>query len=272
MLKGLLNPVMASSLSHRSTEPPRGTPATLTYAETNAAPALLPLEVRQLSYEAGGRRIIDSLGLTLGAAGTTAVMGPNGAGKSLFLRLINGLLVPTSGEVSWAGRSPDRDVQARLAFVFQKPVLLRRSVAENIDFVLRRHHRADPKRRDALLERVGLAELGRQPARRLSGGEQQRLALARAIAVEPEVLMLDEPTASLDPASALLIEDIIREERAAGVRVFLVTHDIGQARRLADDVVFLRRGRLAEHSSAERFFENPASPAARDFLAGRIVL
>jgi tungstate transport system ATP-binding protein len=233
---------------------------------------LLPLTVHGLVFEAGGRRLIDGLDLSLSAAGITMVIGPNGSGKSLLLRLLHGLIEPTAGEIAWGGQRPGRSVQKRQALVFQKPVLLRRSVAENIDFVLRLNGRTGADYRDQLLSRVGLLSLARQPARLLSGGEQQRLALARALAREPEVLLLDEPTASLDPASVQMIEAIVNEARQAGTRVMFVTHDIGQLRRLADDVVFLHRGRVAEHSSASEFLQSPASEAARAFLAGRIVL
>lgn len=233
---------------------------------------LLPLKVRGLAFEAGGRHLIDGLDLTLSAGGITMVMGPNGSGKSLLLRLLHGLIAPSAGEISWGGHEPGRPVQERQALVFQKPVLLRRSVAENIDFVLRLKGKAGAEPRDALLGRVGLLALAKQPARLLSGGEQQRLSLARALATEPDVLLLDEPTASLDPASVLMIEGIVKEANRRGVRIIFVTHDIGQARRLADEVVFLHRGRVAEHAGAEGFFQSPVSEAARDFLAGRIVL
>jgi len=233
---------------------------------------LTPLTVEGLVYTAGGVRLIDGLDLTLGPSGTTMLMGPNGAGKSLLLRLVHGLIRPLAGCVEWGGQPLSQDVIRRQAMVFQKPVLLRRSVAANLDFVLRAHGRRDPARRDALLARVGLLERAAQSARLLSGGEQQRLALARALATDPEVLFLDEPTASLDPGSALMIEQIVRDARAAGTRIVMVTHDPGQARRLADDVVFLHRGRVAEHRPADAFFADPQSAAARDYLAGRIVV
>ncbi|WP_369796047.1 ATP-binding cassette domain-containing protein [Puniceibacterium sp. IMCC21224] len=199
-------------------------------------------------------------------------MGPNGAGKSLLLRLLHGLIVPQSGSVLWDGAPLDSATRARQAMVFQKPVLLRRSVAANVDFVLRARGRRDRAARDALLARVGLSDHAAQPARLLSGGEQQRLALARALAVQPEVLFLDEPTASLDPASALMIEEIARNIRDQGTKLVFITHDIGQARRLADDVVFVARGQAAEHTPARQFFDQPTSEAARAYLAGRLVL
>ena len=233
---------------------------------------LLPLEVRGLVYAVRGTRLIDGIDLTLAHPGISVIMGPNGAGKSLLLRLVHGLLPPTAGSVSWNGAPLDESVRRHQAMVFQRPVLLRRSVLANVAFVLR----LVPGKTDhdawKLLNHVGLADRAQRPARRLSGGEQQRLALARALALEPEVLLMDEPTASLDPASVVAIETLVLEARAAGTKVLFVTHDVGQARRLADDVVFLHRGRLAEHTPAKRFFDQPVSPQARDYLAGRLVL
>lgn len=237
-----------------------------------ASPRLMPLEVRGLRFAAGGLALVDGIDLTLRAAGITVVMGPNGAGKSLLLRLLHGLIPPMGGEILWDGAALSREVRQRQAMVFQKPVLLRRSVAGNIDFVLAARGGRDPARRDALLDRVGLAGRAKQPARMLSGGEQQRLALARALATDPEILFLDEPTASLYPASVLKIEEIVTAAQAAGTKIVFVTHDIGQARRLAEDVVFLAKGRVAEHTPAARFFERASSRAARDYLAGRIVV
>ena len=156
--------------------------------------------------------------------------------------------------------------------VFQRPVLLRRSVAANIDFVLGLRGKATAGRRSDILELVGLSDRARQPARLLSGGEQQRLALARALALAPDVLFLDEPTASLDPASVQWIEEIVRTAQDRGTKIIFVTHDIGQARRLGDEIVFVHRGRVLEHTPAQRFFEAPASDEARDYLNGRIIL
>ena len=236
-----------------------------------AEPApLLPLKVRDLVLRFGEATVLDGLDLTLGPTGCTMIMGPNGSGKSLLLKLLHGLMRPTSGRIDWGDEVPGQ-VTARQALVFQKPVLLRRSVAANIDFVLKARGK-DIAERPALLDHVGLSHKATQPARLLSGGEAQRLALARALATDPEVLFLDEPTASLDPASVLAIEKIVSEARARGVRIIFVTHDMGQARRMADDVVFLHRGRIAEHSAATDFFHEPRSSAARDYLNGRIVV
>lgn len=235
--------------------------------------SLLPLAVRGLVYEAGGKRIIDGLDLDLAGGGISAIMGPNGAGKSVLLRLVHGLIAPLSGRITWGGRPVDAAVRARQALVFQKPVLLRRSVAANLRFALSLRPFPDRAQRLArALDLAGLAALAGQPARVLSGGEQQRLALARALALEPEVLLLDEPTASLDPASVLAIEEIVRAARAQGATILLVTHDVGQARRLADQVIFLHGGRLAESAPAGTFFAAPASDEARAYLDGRILV
>lgn len=240
-------------------------------ATRSAQPAaILPLEVRDLALRFGETTVLEGLNLDLGPTGCTMVMGANGSGKSLLLKLLHGLLQPSSGRIDWNGHAPS-EVTARQALVFQKPVLLRRSVAANIDFVLKARGKRTA-RRDDLLEHIGLSHKADQPARLLSGGEAQRLALARALATDPEILFLDEPTASLDPASVLAIEGIVAQAQARGVRIIFVSHDVGQARRLADDVVFLHRGRVDEHSPAADFFPEPHSKAARDYLNGRIVV
>lgn len=230
----------------------------------------LSLDVRDIVLRFGETTVLDGLSFALGASGCTMVMGANGSGKSMLLKLLHGLMEPSAGHVSWGGYAP-QEVTARQALVFQKPVLLRRSVAANIDFVLKTRGK-DRARVTALLDHVGLTHKADQPARLLSGGEAQRLALARALATDPEVLFLDEPTASLDPASVLAIERIVSDARDRGVRIIFVTHDVGQARRMADDVVFLHRGRVAEHSPSTEFFAGPRSSAARDYLNGRIVV
>jgi len=227
---------------------------------------------RGLVLEREGRRLIDGVDVDIAAATLTVIMGPNGAGKSLLLRLLHGLLPPTSGTIRWGECQEPDAARLRQAMVFQRPVLLRRSVADNIGFVLKLRGRNTPEARDAILEHVGLLERARQPARLLSGGEQQRLALARALATTPDILFLDEPTASLDPGSVLKIEQIVRDAHARGTKIIFVTHDLGQARRLADDIVFMNRGRIVEHTLASRFFRQPETDVARAFIAGRLVL
>ena len=241
-------------------------------ADTGRTAGVLPVEISDLVFEAGGKRLIDGLNLQLAAGPRTIIMGPNGAGKSLLLRLLHGMISPTSGDIRWCGMPLSEDIRKRQAMVFQSPVLLRRSVAANVDFVLKLRGKDSATRRLEILDHVGLSGHADQAARLLSGGEQQRLALARALALDPEVLFLDEPTVSLDPASVQMIEDIIQAAHRRGTKIIFVTHDIGQAKRLGDEIVFVHRGRVLEQTPASRFFDAPDSEQARDYLAGRIIL
>ena len=233
---------------------------------------ILPLRLRDVGYSAGGHDLLDGLTFDLHGGDTTVILGSNGAGKSLLLRVCHGLLVPSRGEVRWA--VPDSTARRRHTLVFQRPVLLRRSAVKNVEFALARHgisSRTERRERaSAALKRVGLEELRDRDARLLSGGEQQRVALARAWALGPEVLFLDEPTAHLDPSAVVAIEGIIAGIRDAGTKVVWTTHDLGQARRLADEVLFLHRGRLRERQPVESFFSTPESDEARAFLDGRL--
>ncbi len=234
----------------------------------------LPLQAEGLCYAANGVPILRGASFVLEAGPPTLVIGPNGAGKSVLLRLLHGLLPPTEGAVRWAGESRGGGRMPRDAMVFQRPVMLRRSVLANAAYPLKLAGlpRAErPARARAALERVGLEALAGRPARRLSGGEQQRLALARASALDPEVLFLDEPCASLDPAATRAVEDIVLGIAARGTKVVMTTHDLGQARRLAGEVLFLHRGRLLEHAPAADFFAGPQAPEAAAFLRGELV-
>jgi len=254
----------------RLLEEPRDDPAVVPAGTT-----ILPLEARGLYFDAGGRRLIDGINLTLKAGTRTVIMGPNGAGKSLLLRLLHGLIAPSAGTVLWRGQPAGPEARHRQAMVFQRPVLLRRSAAANIRHALRANglpRREARERALAWLDRADLARFADQPARLLSGGEQQRLAVARALSLEPEVLFLDEPTASLDPASTLGIEALILSAADAGTKIVFVTHDLGQAHRFADEVVFLYRGRVEAFERATDFFDRPGSDKARAFIEGRIVL
>ncbi len=233
--------------------------------------SLFPLEVESLAYVINGKRLLEDVSFRVEPHKITVVMGPNGAGKSLLLRLMHGLIEPTSGRISWGGRPAEHEVRRRQAMVFQRPVLLRRSVIANLEFALRSRGISSERRCLDLLEHVGLSGHAATPARRLSGGEQQRLALARALAVEPEVLFLDEPTASLDPASTAAIEAIVEAAHRRGTKIIFVTHNIGQARRLAHEVLFLHDGRLVEQTPASEFFIQPSSPQARGYVEGRLV-
>jgi tungstate transport system ATP-binding protein len=235
----------------------------------------LPVELRSLSYEASGKRVIDGIDLMIETRGITAIMGPNGAGKSVLLRLMHGLIAPTGGKILWEGRHMDRSLARRQAMVFQRPVLLRRSAAANIWHALglRGVDRGERAIRvDEALKLAGLERQASTPARVLSGGEQQRLCLARALSLEPDVLFLDEPTASLDPASTLAIEGLLLDAQRHGIKVIIVTHDLGQASRLAQDVIFLHHGRVIEHQDTESFLNHPRSESARAFIRGGLVL
>jgi tungstate transport system ATP-binding protein len=231
----------------------------------------LPIAFDDVSLRAGAVTILAHIDLHLRSGAPTVLLGPNGAGKSSLVRLAMGLVAPSAGRVTWGGKDRgERDQPGeRLAMVFQRPVMLKRSAAANVAYALPRRDRA---RVGELLRRVGLDGLGNRPARRLSGGEQQRLALARALARDPELLFLDEPTASLDPASSKAVEDIVTGIAASGVKIVMATHDLGQARRLSAEIVFLVRGRIVEHAPAERFFNSPVTPEATAFLRGDLVI
>ncbi len=234
---------------------------------------ILPLTIQDVSFEIGGIRLIKDLNCTLEAGPRTMILGANGAGKSLFLRLCHGLIRPTTGRVLWQG-AKGRDPADAQAMVFQRPVMLRRSVAANVDYALKLRGMAAAERRAAVedaLGHTGLRRLADNPARVLSVGEQQKLALARAWALQPEVLFLDEPTASLDPTATHAVEQIINAIDAAGTRIVMTTHDLGQARRLGDEVMFLNRGRLLEKALAERFFSEPENDLAQAFLKGELL-
>jgi tungstate transport system ATP-binding protein len=237
------------------------------------APAALPIEFHEVTSVRGETQVLAGISVRIAAGPPTVLIGPNGSGKTSLLRLAMGLATPRSGRLRWAGQ-PACPV-TRLAFVFQRPVMLRRTVAENIGYALRAAGAPRPlaaRRTAELLRMVGLASLAARPARSLSGGEQQRVALARALARDPEVLFLDEPTASLDPAATKTVEDLLRAVAAAGIKIVMSSHDLGEARRLAGDILLLHRGRLIEHDTADHFFNAPRTPEAAVFLAGELLL
>ncbi len=244
-------------------------------ARQEEATSIRPLRGLDLKVQRQGALLLDVPEIAIDGEGLSVVMGANGAGKSLLLKVLAGLIAPSRGRVLWGASAPQRRLTLRLGFVFQKPVLLRRSALANVTYALKAAGMASGAVREralAVLEEARLAAVAKRPARVLSGGEQQRLALARALALEPEVLFLDEPTASLDPASTLAIEEMVLRARAAGTRIVLVCHDAGQAHRLADEVIFMHAGRLIERGPAAEVFARPKSRQARAYLAGEIVL
>jgi tungstate transport system ATP-binding protein len=232
--------------------------------------AILPLRVSGLGFQAGGHPILIEVTLTIAAGQPTLILGPNGAGKSVLLRLLHGLLTPSAGRIDWAGPGAG----AAQAMVFQRPVLLRRSVAANLRYplALRGLPRAEQAHRvTEALALVGLAALAERPARALSGGEQQLLALARAAACRPQVLFLDEPCASLDPAATRRVEEIIAAIAARGCKIVMTTHDLAQARRLAGEIVLLHRGRVIEVGPASALLVAPSTPEAAAYLRGELL-
>lgn len=233
----------------------------------------LPITFDDVHVESGGTRILQGVTLRIAAGAPTVLIGPNGSGKTTLLRTAMGLVRPISGRISWGAIQDASGV--RRALVFQRPVMLRRSVADNLRYSLAvagvaRSRRA--ARMQELLRMMGLQELADRPAPRLSGGERQRLAMARALARDPEVLLLDEPTASLDPAATLSIEELVRNVSASGVKVVMTTHDLGEAARLAGDVVLLHRGRVIESGPVQQLFHEPVTEEARRFIAGQLLV
>ena len=233
----------------------------------------LPILFEQVHVDLAGAPVLRGVTLRLEAGAPTVLIGPNGSGKTTLLRAAMGLVRPSAGRILWAGSA--EVASARLALVFQRPVMLRRSVADNVHYALAAAG-VPRARRDArvhaLLKQVGLAELAQRAAPQLSGGERQRLALARALARDPAVLFLDEPTASLDPAATLAIEELVRTVSADGVKVVMTTHDLGEAARLAGEVVLLHRGRVVEAGSAQQVLAAPRTDEARRFIAGQLLV
>lgn len=233
---------------------------------------MLPLELDRIEFAAGGTAIINGISARIEAGPRTIILGPNGAGKSVLMRLCHGLLTPTGGRIIWHG-ARNGDVRRHQAMVFQRPVMLRRSALANVVYGLQlagKSRRESELRAMDVLEVVGLEQQAHRPARVLSGGEQQRLALARAWALGPDVLFLDEPTANLDPASAHDIENIVNTIHASGTKIIMTTHNLGQARRLGDEILFISNGRLMEHTPIDRFFKEPASAEASVFIKGEL--
>ncbi len=238
-----------------------------------APPAELPILFDDVRLLARGVTILDGVSIDIRNGSPLVLIGPNGAGKTTLLKVAMGLLQPSSGRVTWGGRADVRPT--RRAIVFQRPVMLRRSVEANIHYALAATGMERAARAECtaeLLALVGLNGLAKRPARRLSGGEQQRLALARALARRPAVLFLDEPTASLDPAATKTVEDVIRTVCTQGIKVVMSTHDLGEAKRLSGEIALLHRGRLIERAAAEEFFGAPKTQEARRFIAGELLV
>lgn len=233
---------------------------------------MFPLIVEGALTRRRGKVLVGPVDLRLEDRGITVVVGPNGAGKTSLLRMLHGIARLNAGRIAWA--CGDEAARERQAFVFQTPVMLRRSVKDNLAYPLRLTGVARGEARvqaEAMAEQIGLSYALNRPATVLSGGERQKLALGRALIRSPEVLFLDEPCASLDGRATREVEDILTKAAREGTRLIMSTHDMGQARRLASEVLFLLGGKIHEQGPAPKFFETPATAQARAFLNGDIV-
>ena len=228
----------------------------------------LPIYIKDLSLILDERKILSSLNLSINSDDVTVIMGPNGAGKSIFLKILNGILTPTSGSITWNNKKQFSDTLNTQAFVFQKPILLRRSVIANLDYMDSVLGYKKKISKDRLLKIVQLQKQKNQPARMLSLGEQQRLSLIRSLMLRPNLLLLDEPTANLDPASTKIIEDIVLNLKKMGIKIIFVTHNILQAKRIADEIIFLNEGKMVEHLNKQEFFSNSKSIEVQNYLNG----
>ncbi len=231
---------------------------------------ILPLEIKSLTFKSLGKFILKDINLSFNNNYLTVIMGPNGSGKTVLLKIINGLLNQTSGQIKCSGKKINSKLREMQSLVFQKPIILRRTVKENLEFILKLKSQDTKLSVLEYLKIIGLEELINNPARKLSLGEQQRLSVIRALASKPYFLMLDEPTANLDPSSTYVIEKIILAAKDYGIKIVFVTHDVFQAKRLADEVVFMDKGQIIEFSKAMTFFSNPLSIQAKKYLAGEI--
>ena len=238
---------------------------------TSALP--LPLKIQHLSVSRQGKLLLDSVNATIESTGITIILGPNGAGKSLLLRIAHGLERPDAGSLRWDQHLPKPEESWR-TFVFQKPVFLQRSVLANLEYVLSLHKVVKIRQNlliQQALQHTGLVKLSAQSARILSGGEQQRLNIARAWVLEPKVMLLDEPTAELDPSGVATIERLIKIIAQQNTKIIMTTHSLDQAKRLAHDILFLHQGRLIEHTPAKVYFAQPQTSLSEDFLAGKLL-
>ena len=234
--------------------------------------SLTPIVVSNLSILLNEIKILDKINCKIHNESIIAILGPNGAGKSMFLKSINGLIGVESRKIYFNSREINDHIRKDMALVFQKPTLLRRTVLENMQFVLEKKNKISNLQITNLLQRVGLDIYKYKPARLLSGGEQQRLSLARALLINPSLLLLDEPTANLDPYSLNLIEEIILDENKKGKTIILTTHDMGQAKRLAKEILFFNKGKLLEQTKAINFFKKPKTKEAQSYINGKILL
>ena len=233
---------------------------------------LTPIQLTNLSVVVGQKIILDKINCKIKSNSITAILGPNGAGKSIFLQTINGLVSVQSGRLTFNLMENNQEIREQQAMVFQTPILLRRTVMANMQFVSNLRNKESNRLLKNILNKVGLEGYEKKPARLLSGGEKQRLSMARALMVNPNLLLLDEPTANLDPYSLNLIEDLVLEENSIGKTVIFTTHDMSQAKRLATDVIFLNKGKVLEQTVSKTFFKKPKSFEAQKYINGEILI
>ena len=233
--------------------------------------SILPLRIQRLNFLINKKNILKNINIDFIDNSISVIMGPNGSGKTILLKIINGLLKPSSGEIIYKDSDLKFNQRIFQSFVFQKPVIFRSSVKENLKFIFtlkKSNYRLSLKN---YLEIVGLESLINSPARKLSLGEQQRLSVIRAFANEPSFILFDEPTSNLDPHSTLVIEKIILAAKKFGIKIIFVTHDIFQAKRLADEIIFMDKGEIIEISKAKNFFDKPSSSQAQKYISGEIL-
>ncbi|WP_443643240.1 ATP-binding cassette domain-containing protein [Candidatus Levibacter sp. Uisw_134_01] len=233
---------------------------------------LTPIQFKDLSVILGQKIILDKINCKIKSNSITAVLGPNGAGKSIFLQTINGLFSIQSGRLNFNLMEISQEIRKQQAMVFQNPVLLRRTVIANLQFISNLRNKESNRLLKKILSKVGLEGYEKKPARLLSGGEKQRLSMARALIINPNLLLLDEPTANLDPYSLKLIEDLVLEENSIGKTIIFTTHDMSQAKRLATDVIFLNKGKVLEQTISKTFFKSPKTLEAQKYINGEILI
>ena len=233
----------------------------------------MPIKVKKLNFEKVHRKLLKDISCEIKGKGITIILGPNGAGKTLFLKCLHGLINSSAGEITFANKTLNTNVRKQQSMVFQSPILLRRSVFKNISFALQQRTKIINKEKILnVLKRVDLLNMVNENAIFLSGGEKQRLSLARAIVTLPKVLFLDEATSNLDPYSIQIIENIIKEVNKQGTKVIAVTHDLLQAKRLAHDIIFINKGKVCEFTGAKIFFSKPKSKEGKLFMAGKLIV
>ena len=232
---------------------------------------ITPIKILDLSVVINNQLILNNINCELNDKSITVILGPNGAGKSLLLQTINGLIPISSGKIFFDSKEHDENIRKHQAMVFQTAVLLRRTVLGNMEFINSLNNKTSSLDVISILKKVGLEYYMDKPARLLSGGEKQRLSLARALLLKPKLLLLDEPTANLDPYSLKLIEDSILQENKNGTTIILTTHDMSQAKRLASNIIFINKGKVIEHNSSKEFFIKPKSTEAKKYINGEIL-